>query len=562
MSLATTSLTALESFNPIATQAGWGQGRVRPKSGPVTQLAATMSPYSQQANYGKIIEQLQHYTYWNYVAVKLIANRSSEPTPMLSFKTKMGGKKSSIGDNDTEDIDSASVKSSAPHYSKQQRAWLQSKYNVFQSSQDDLDPIPETHPLAALICNPNDEDTWNQFAFEHFLFLELTGQVYWWVIPNGFGLPSQVAVIPTQWVRPDIDANGNIYQYSVLPDGGAYRLLELPPEQVAFGMLKNPRNKRHGYSPIEAAPYWTANSESIEVSRNASFNQGVNPDVILKLGEKYADPDDAVITRIKEKFMKRASGVRRAGEPIITPPDIDVLPWSHAPKDMDYGTTGDIARDSNLALHNVPKVLLGITTDVNRATVEGANVVFCENKINPGLTHFAGMLTKHLAKPYDPRIVVWFDDVTPRNQELELQQDQVDFAIGALTPDEQRQKRGRKAIGEPAYTSGYLPAGLHPISEEMAQIASDREAESMAAEAEMLASANSQNNPQGNGNSRPPAKGSGGAKKPAKAATAKAGKTERSANQSATQSATQSALPTLGESIVEQTLGDLFSSEE
>ena len=429
-----TTLTALESFNPTAISQAARWGNSRPSIGPVTQLAATMSPYSAQSNYGKTIEQLKHYTYWNYVAVKLIANRSSEPIPMLSFKTKMSDKLAKAGGNKSK---------VTQHYSKSERDWLSNKYNVFQSSQDDLDPIPENHPLAQMIASPNDEDSWHEFAFEHFLFLELTGQVYWWKIPNGFGLPSQVAVIPTQWVRPDIDKGGNIYQYTVMPDGGSYSLLTLPPEQVAYGMLKNPRNKRWGYSPIEAAPYWTGNSESIEQSRNASFSQGVNPDVMLTLGDTYADPSDDVLTRIKEKFMRRASGVRRSGEPLIIPPGVTAEKWSNTPRDMDYGTTGDIARDSNLALHNVPKVLLGITTDVNRATVEGANVVFCENKINPSLTHFAGMLTKHLGQPYDPRIVVWFDDVTPRNEELELRKDQTDFSMGAVTPDEIRQKRGR-----------------------------------------------------------------------------------------------------------------------
>lgn len=463
-------MSALDSFQPHAIQAAnWGTSR--PRVGPVTQLAATMSPYTAQSSYGKTIEQLKHFTYWNYTAVDLIATRCSEHVPMLSYEV-------------TSPSDSKLMTEQSRFLSQDQRDWVRQYYNVCQSSQDDLDPLPKTHPLAKIIKRPNDEDTWGQFVYEHFLFLRLTGQVYWWKIPNGFGLPTQVAVIPTQWVRPDIDRDGFIYQYSVMPDGGSYKLLELPPEQVAYGMLKNPRNKRWGYSPLEAAPYWTTNAESIELSRNSSFSQGVNPDMLLELGESYSDPSDGVLERIKEKFLKRASGTRRAGEPLVMPPDIKATKWSNTPKDMDYGTTGDIARDSNLALHKVPKVLLGITTDINRNTIEGANVILAENVLNPSLAHFAGMLTFHLGQPYDPRIVCWYETVTPRNEQLELQQDIADFSMGALDPDEQRQKRGRKAKGELAYTSGYLPAGLHPISEEMAQQAADQEAEAQAAQME------------------------------------------------------------------------------
>lgn len=461
--------TALESFTPqaIYPDNNWGSKK---SVGPVTALSATMAPYSVQNNYGKVIELLKHFTYWNYCAVNLIASRSSEPIPLLSYKTNMAAK--------------AAMGKPEQSLSKTQRDWVKSKYSVIQSTQDDLDPLPENHPLAQLIACPNDEDTWHEFAYEHFLFLELTGQVYWWVIPNGFGLPCQVCVIPTQWVLPDINADGQIYQYSIVPNGGAVRLITLPPEQVARGMKKNPRNKRIGLAPTEAAPYWTANSESIEISRNASFTQGTNPDVLLELDATYSDPSDEVLERIKEKFIRRASGVRRSGAPVITPPGVKATKWSNTPREMDYGTTGDAARDANLALHNVPKVLLGVTTDVNRATVDGANVIFCENKINPGLTHFAGMLTKYLAQPYDPRIVVWYEDVTPKNELLDLQKDQADFAMGAVTPDEVRQKRGRAAIGEPAYESGYLPAGLHPISEEMNDIMDERAAAAMGLEGE------------------------------------------------------------------------------
>jgi phage portal protein BeeE len=442
--------TFLESFEPFAHvgQARGGYGSVSPSVG-IAALTSPSSAWGAESGTQRATDQVKHFTYWNYVGVRLICDRASEPFPMLSFTA-------------------SKPISTAGKISTPQRQYLQQHYGWLQSAQDDLNPLPENHVFQELLNNPNPDDTWNEFAYEHFLFLNLTGKVYWWVIPNGFGLPAQIIVIPTQWVWPDYDRNGFLYQYTITPIGTTVSSFTIPEDQIIVSRLKSPWNKQDGYAPLSAAKRWSENVESIESSRWHSFRNGANPDLIVKLGEKYADPSDDVLTRIKEKFMRRASGVTKSGEPLVVPPDIEIDHWSHTPREMDYTASGDQSRDNNLALHNVPKVLAGITTDVNRATVEAAEVIFCGAKINPQLRHFAGTLT-WLARRFDPRIRVWYPDVTPKNAQQELLEDQADFAMGALTPDERRQKRGREAIGEPAYESGYLPAGLSPLAEELNQ---------------------------------------------------------------------------------------------
>ena len=458
--------TFLESFSPRVdiTQARvngiGGNGRARG----IEALTATMSPYSQYGNsIARTQEEVRHFSYWNYVAINLKARQASSPFPMLSYSASRQDQGGNAGRQSLQNS----------FLTESQRSWVRQSYGLIQSNQEDLKPLPESHPFYTLLCDPNPEDTWNEFAYEHFLFLDLTGLSYWWVVPNGIGLPSQIVVVPTQWVTPEYNRDGTVRQYNVTPQGSSYRLLEIPPEEMILSRKKSPHNKRDGYSGLSASGKWTDNVESIEDARRNSFSNGGNPDLLIKLGESYSDPDDGVIARIKEKFMRRFSGTKHYGEPQVVPPGIDIEKWSHAPKEMDFASTGDQARDNNLALHGTPKVLAGITTDVNRATVEGANIVFSQTQINPMLRHFAGTLT-WLGGRFDPRIKVWFEDQTPKNAEQELREDQADFAMGALTPDERRQKRGRKPIGEPMYESGFLAAGLQPLSQELIDEAQER----------------------------------------------------------------------------------------
>lgn len=450
--------TFLESFNPHAhisqSRGGYGGPTVMTGGAGASALSATGSLFGTQAPAQQAANQILKFTYWDYVAINLIAQTASEAFPMLSYQTTK------------PDMTGAGGVSQSYAVGKH-RDWIQQRYGWLQSAQDDLQTLPENHRLFELLNNPNPEDTWNEFAYEHFMFLDLTGRVYWWVIPDGFGLPAQMVVVPTQWIREDFDSRtGELYQYIITVDGSLQSSFTVPAKDIITAKLKSPKNKRDGHSPTGAAPLWSENVRNIEGSRHHSFKNGANPDLLVLLGERYSDPTDDVIARYKEKFMKRSSGVARAGEPMIVPPDITIDKWSHPPKDMDYLASGDQARDNNLALHGVPKVLAGITTDINRATVEGADVIFCAKKINPRLRHFAGTLT-WLARRFDPRIRVWFQDCTPKNAQQELLEDQADFAMGALDPDERRQKRGRQPKGEASYESGYLAAGLSPLAEEL-----------------------------------------------------------------------------------------------
>lgn len=397
----------------------------------------------------KAKEQTKHYTYWNYVAIKRISDCFSAAFPNVGYQVKR------------KEASEQLLRGKRRQFVAQQygNRWVQS-YDVLA----DLEPVPESHPLLRLLQSVNGQDTWTDFAFEVALFWCLTGRFYIWLINDGFGLPVEMWVIPTHWVDHKYDRHGVLSHYEILPEGDRSRKMDLKPDEVLMGKWKSPRSKIVGWGSLEAGPLWTDNSEAIERSRGNSFKQGINPSVLLQLeADHYKGVSVDDLERIKEKFINRAAGVHRIGEPLITPPGVKATPWSHNPREMDYASSSDQARDNQLALHGVPNVVAGVTKDYNRATADAAKAVFCEMTMNPMFRSFAGTLTERLASRFDPRLRIWYDDCTPNNAEQELEETKFDWEMGAFTPDERRHERGREAFGLPESQTGYLPVGRTPI---------------------------------------------------------------------------------------------------
>jgi hypothetical protein len=412
-------------------------------------------PWGENPGQLQAMELSRHFKYWAYICIHRIGNIFAESFPCLSWPTTgQPGRR---------------------YLTSWQKAFLQKIYGRrwLQSVDDDLEPVPDTHPLYRVMQRVNSEDTWFEFAYETCLFLYLMGKFYWWLIPSGLRgekglpLPAEFWVIPTQWVREIYAKSGTLIKYQVVPDSlGTFRELDLPPEEVVWGKFKSPRSKIDGFSPLMAAPLWPELSEIIERSRGQSFKNGVNPDLIVKLGQRYANPTQEDLTRIKERFLARAAGVIRTGEPLLVPPDIDVEKWTTVPKEMDYPQSAEQLRNSVLALFGVPPIIAGMTTDYNRATADAAMVVFAENVLNPLGRLVAGVLTEKVASRYDPTLRVWYEDWTPRDAEFWLKKQQFAADNGAYSPDDIRRDMDLDPYDEPWSESPYMAMGKRPLSED------------------------------------------------------------------------------------------------
>lgn len=400
----------------------------------------------------KLEEQQKHFTYWNWIAITRTAERAAGMEPQFSL----------------------------PGSSRASRDWKQSQhlrtlYGVAQAESEALQPLPETHPLATLFAKPNPDDDWASLCEETVVHWKLSGQFVWWMIPNkirgpqGLALPGEIYCVPPSWVHPQYDKQSRrLVSYLIRPDGDSRRDVYVLPEYLIWRKATNPRSKTEAMSPLQAGAMWVDGTESIEAARRSQFDNGCNPSVLLHLGEKYQGASKDELDEVRHRFLMRQKGLHRQGEPMTIPPGIEAKPWSTTPKEMDYGVSANQLRDNTLALHGVPPIVAGISTDYNRATASTAVAVFCDITINPLLRMLASTIQRFIGRRfYDPRILVWFDDCTPADAEQELKDQEFDFKVGALTPAQRQDYRGYEVSKESAYNSGYLQSTLVPLNDDL-----------------------------------------------------------------------------------------------
>ena len=389
-------------------------------------------------------ELVRHFTLWNYVAISRIGYKISEQFPKVSRAVGEGESSQTLGVKQMQ------------HIRKQHGSIVQ--------FHEELEPVDSSHPLLRLLHEVNPEDWWGTFIYETIMFWQLTGEFYWWLIPNNAGIPTQMWVIPTQWVKPNYDKGGSIESYTVTPDGDRQRAKPIPADQIITGKHKSPISKSKCHSPTAAGSQWIDNSESVEKARWNTFRNGPLPSVSIELDrEQYAKPDPDVLKAVKDRFVARYGGTARAGEPIIAPPGMKVSPFSMKPAEMAFPETIDQVRDQVLALHGVPKVIAGITADINRATIYGANLIFCENTINPLLSLLAGIMSEKLAPRFGSDLRIWFDDARPADAEAEREEVKLDWTMGAITPNERRISRGREPVDDPGANELYVTTVSIPM---------------------------------------------------------------------------------------------------
>lgn len=398
-------------------------------------------------------EQVKAFKLWVYVAVDRIAKKVAEQFPNISIR------------RDARAIE----KHGGPWLSIPDRRRI---LGMLVKNEEDLEPAGDNHPLMQLFRFVNPVDTPFDLWYETVMYLSLTGEAYWYTPRNGFGLPAEIWVLPSHWLRVIPSATKLIEGYVLESPGFAARLSMgstrsrfLPAEDVIPIRCKSPLSKLEGYSPLKAGAAWIDTATSIALARWHSFENGAFPGYALELSENSKSPDQQTIDRLRAQFRNQYGGVKNYGKGIVGTPGMKFNPLTRTPQEMDYPASAELIRDEVLALFGVPKVMAGLSTEVNRATHDGAQVVFASNVVNPMLAQIGQTLTQFLAEPIDSRLKIWFRDVTPLDAVQEIQETQLDWQMGAVTVNERRQQRGREPYEGELGNKPLIGAGLRPLED-------------------------------------------------------------------------------------------------
>lgn len=361
-------------------------------------------------------EQVRHFRHWVYVALARICDAVAQQIPTVSVSRGLA----------------------TPGAGETRRRGL-----VAVEQHERLDPVPPDHPLVELLRTANPEDTGFDLWYETVMYLGLTGLAYWWCPRNNAGRPCELWVLPTHWVWPVVGRNGLVESYQLRPSYGAGPGASIPAGEVVRFRRKSPLGKWDGHSPLAAGSRWVDAAESVDKTRFFVFRNGPMPQLAVEFDPKELRPDEDTLARLEARIANRYGGEHNAARPMFVPPGAKIQPLWVTPKELDFKGSFEQLRDSILALYGVPPVVAGITKNMTYGSVLAAQAGFCQFVVNPLLAMLGQAITETVAAAFDPRLRVWWPDLTPTDPAVLEKQIATDLSAEAITPDEVRALRGR-----------------------------------------------------------------------------------------------------------------------
>lgn len=312
-----------------------------------------------------------------------------------------------------------------------------------------MEAAPERHPLVQLFREVNPQMVQYDLWFSTIVWRLVTGDAYWWKARNGFGLPAELWPLPSQWVYAVPDSEEYIGGYLVKSIFG--RDAFFPADDIIhlreFAADWSSSGRFYGMPPLVASATMVDLEEAMLTRLYSQFKNFAPPGLHYETDESL---EEAQIRELFSQVVNMHSMAEQSGLPIITHSGLKVSEFHQSIREMDYARSLELAMEWILAIFGVPKAVVGLVKDANRANMEASLMAFCENTINPMLMQLGQVLTQGLAREFDEKLVIQFEPCTI--DDIEQVRKNVDTASkqGATTPNEVRDM----LLGLPAFEDG------------------------------------------------------------------------------------------------------------
>lgn len=226
------------------------------------------------------------------------------------------------------------------------------------------------------------------------------------------GVPGELWVIPSPWVRVVADRQNYVAGYDVAAPGSPAE--RLSPGEVIHLKYPNPLDPHYGLSPLQANALTVDAHLELLKSRYQTFRAGQRPGVVLTTDQVLSEP---VVRRLEEAVQARLGGRENWHRPMVLEQGLRASPWTLTPAEMDYLNSSRLTRDEILAIYRVPAPIVGIVESVGlgQSIWSGARVMFCEGTVQPKLDLIGQVLTRDLGRRYGPDVAVAFPNCSPRD---------------------------------------------------------------------------------------------------------------------------------------------------
>ncbi len=308
---------------------------------------------------------------------------------------------------------------------------------------DGLDEEVINHPALDLLNKPDEQMTGRDFRYVTMAHLELTGNAYW--LKDKTGKPTTLFPLNPKNVTLKVAKDGmsvEAYKYRAgAAQVGVMQEKVLQPDLIIHLKYPNPRNPLVGRGTVEPIAEWVdVDNYATEFNRKFFLNSA-------NFGGAIETDNDSLekMEKTRLHFENNYKGIQNAHKLLLLPKGHKLNDQGLTPKDMQMKEADSTFRDKILAAFGVPKSVVGIVEDVNRANAESSNYVFMAFTIKPKMDRLVTYLNEFYLPLFagTEKMYFTYDNPVPENEAISIQENQA--ALGNapwMTVNEVRAKKG------------------------------------------------------------------------------------------------------------------------
>jgi HK97 family phage portal protein len=274
-------------------------------------------------------------------------------------------------------------------------------------------------------------------------YLLLKGEGYFIIERYDNGYPAELWPVPTQWVQ--ITPYQGFPFYTIRTTEGG--LMDVSVDDMFVMKDLNPLDPyRRGLGQAEPI------ADEIEIDEYAAkfqknfFYNDATPSTIISMPGASEEQQNRFLAKWRERFQgaNKSHGVATIGGPADQGATVTKL--SENMKDLDMINGRTFTRDTVMEHFGMPREIMGITQNSNRATADAAQYIYATNVLTPRLMGRQDAINLQLLLCYGNDLLWEFDDIIPKDKEYEKGLALDGWNAGLLLMNESRKKMDMESV--------------------------------------------------------------------------------------------------------------------
>lgn len=264
------------------------------------------------------------------------------------------------------------------------------------------------------------------------IHLLLVGEGFFLIERDAYGHPVELWNVPPHWVKMTPYIGNPTYQ--IITPGGFS--MDVPVEDMFVMKQLNPLDPfTRGLGIAESI------ADEIEIDEYAAkfqkrfFYNDATPPVVFEMPDASREQRDEFLARWNQKHK----GVENSHKAAALSGNVTVHELGGATgRSLDFVDSRIAMRDAVLEHFGVPREIMGITENSNRATADSAQYIYAKNVLTPRIKQREEAINKQLLPLFGDNLVWRFNAVIPYDKEFDKGKALDAYSAGLITKNEAR----------------------------------------------------------------------------------------------------------------------------